>query len=229
MAVSHQRPRLLPGPWFPICPTDRNVPPPALGLEGRGVRAGRPRGRRTDWARPFLVGLRAKPRPACLRIALCTRDRTVPVWDGRGAGDGLSLWFPRLRPAEMLQKRRRLERRAQGRRNLRRGSRAFPAGALSQGRRRPSRPCARAPRAPRPRRRRPGAPGSLGPAAAGALEGKLGTLGTWARSSGPERPLNRVRGPGWREEPGSGTARGRAGLGEGLVLTGLRMGPGHGR
>lgn len=108
---------------------------------------------------------------------------------------------------------------APGQRNVRCGVRVsgrcpFPATPppLAPPRPRPPRP--------RPRRRRPGAPGSLGPAAAGTSEGKPGPPGTSARSSGPERPPHRVRGPRRREEPGSGTAQGRAGLGEGRAPRG---------
>ncbi|XP_037676075.1 zinc finger protein 580 [Choloepus didactylus] len=69
-------------------------------------------------------------------------------------------------------------------------ARAFPTGALSQGRRRPSR--LRAPRARVPGAAGPELPRSLGPAAAGAREGKPGPPETSARCSGPERPLHRL-------------------------------------
>lgn len=125
---------------------------------------------------------------------------------------GRASWFPSPCPAPpgVLKKAGQWELHVQERRNLRgdvcvSGRRPFPGTLPPLAPPRPPRP--------RPRRRGPGAPRSLGPAAAGTREGKAGPPGPSSRSSGRERPPYRVRGPGRREEPGSGTARGQAGRG----------------
>lgn len=97
-------------------------------------------------------------------------------------------------------------------------ARAFPAGALSQGRRTPSAPVpappapafpalpARNSRKSRPCRRR-------------HSRGEARAARDLGRRSRAERPPHRVRGPGRREEPGPGTAGGWAGPGEGAGAT----------
>lgn len=101
---------------------------------------------------------------------------------------------------------------------------AFPAGALSQGRRRPSRPSARAPRA-----RVPGAAGPellevSAPPPPALARGSPGHPGPRPALPDPRSCRTRYGGTGRREEPGSGTARSRAGLGRGWPSRGAGWG-----
>lgn len=151
--------------------------PDAGGMAGARGRPGRPRSGGTSGRRS----------PAHLRLPsdLGSRPRAAP---GAGGCCGSRALAPL--PAPDPQK-------------LKSGG-TFAAARASGRRRFPGTPLPLAPPRPprlRSRRRRPGAPRSFGPAAAGPREGKPGPHGTSARCSGPERPLHRVQGSGWREEP----------------------------
>lgn len=191
-------PRLASGPGTCISPAGRNVGPPALGLAGHRTQAGWP-GRGDGLGDPAPAGLRADAAPPTFVYppTLVPGPEQLPA---RAVAAVPALWPPS--PLPTPRSSRAAEPSLQ---------RALPAGAVSQGRRRPSRP--RAPRACVPGAAGPELPEASAPPPPALARGSPGRTGPR-----PAAPDPRGRCTGYRGRDGG---RSRAGP----AVTGMGVGP----